>query len=316
MTAGFLSAPIMRPNHCWTVLQVCILVVQLLTLNAGGEDSGCEIEIMVRRRTVYKVFAGEHFSINCTVVFCNNSPPTVFWHKREDSDPVNVSSGHITTKWTKSSSSEGIFYLFFQGVLESDSGEYQCQGGGSISHSINVTVYDKWEHTSSTPKTVTNVTSVPDNPPKNLWLYVYTAAGIVTFVVLVIVISVASMLGCKGKSKKETQADNLYTAVAMVAQPFPHATSRGSPTVPPSRRSTQRKSLPAEPNELPLAGDNGHLYGGTAEDREGWRNMLEEERSSIVYAALNHQPLAGAAVRSWRQQEETSEYAAIRVKDQ
>lgn len=42
--------------------------------------------------------------------------------------------------------------------------------------------------------------------------------------------------------------------------------------------------------------------------------MAEEEGSSIVYAALNHQPPARAA-QPPRPTEEHSEYAAIRVKE-
>lgn len=36
-------------------------------------------------------------------------------------------------------------------------------------------------------------------PKDSLWMYIYTAAGIVAFVIIVIIISVASMQGCKGE---------------------------------------------------------------------------------------------------------------------
>lgn len=42
---------------------------------------------------------------------------------------------------------------------------------------------------------------------------------------------------------------------------------------------------------------------------------MENESGSIVYAALNHQPLARAASRPQKPKEERSEYAAIRIKD-
>nr|XP_046238093.1 B- and T-lymphocyte attenuator-like [Scatophagus argus] len=179
----------MRFKGCLTALHVSVLaaLLLLLTLEADGEDSGCEMEIRVRRGTVYKAFAGEHFSINCMVDFCNNSPPTVSWHKREDSDPVDVSSGHFKTKWTNLSGSEGIFSLFFQGVLESDSGEYYCRGGGSVSHYINVTVYVKWEHTSSTPRTVTSDDVLPqtNNIQEVFWSYVHRLVGVIAFAIIV-----------------------------------------------------------------------------------------------------------------------------------
>lgn len=103
-------------------------------------------------------------------------------------------------------------------------------------------------------------------------------------------------------------------AIPMVEQPFQQS-PRGSPSVPPSRQSTRRKTPPAQPNELPLPRDSEHVYGQIQEDRERQRKTAEEEGSSVVYAALNHQLPARAAARPRRPQEESSEYAAIRVKD-
>ncbi|XP_051283179.1 B- and T-lymphocyte attenuator [Dicentrarchus labrax] len=320
MTGGFLSVPIMRPNHCWTILYVSIFAVLLLTLNADSEDSDCEIELRVRRHTVFNVSSGQDLKINCTVRFCNDSPPTVSWYKFEKSDvPVNVSSGgHIKTEWEKVKHLEGISYLIFKNIHMSDSGSYQCRSGLIMGHNINVSVNDA-DLPNVTQKTETISTSVTSDPPNDdNWMYVYTAAGIVAFVIMVIIISVASMQSCKGKSKKETQTDNQYMAIAMVEQPFPHpglqGSPRGSPAPPPSRRSTRRKTPPSQPNELPLPGDNEHLYGRIPEDRERQRNTAEEE-GSVVYAALNHQLPPRAAARPRRPMEECSEYAAIRVKD-
>lgn len=105
----------------------------------------------------------------------------------------------------------------------------------------------------------------------------------------------------------------------MLEQPFPHASLQALPrrslSVPPSRRSSRRKTPPTCHDELALPRDNEYLYEAIKEDRGRQRNMVEEERSSVVYAMLNHQPLAGAAARPWRLKEENSEYAAIRVKD-
>ena len=106
----------------------------------AGED--CEFEIRVRRNTVYETSIGEELRINCTVIFCNNSPPTVSWFKLGESVvPVNVSSSnHIKTEWKKIDDSQGISFLVFKKIRMSDSGEYQCQGGGSMGHNINVSV--------------------------------------------------------------------------------------------------------------------------------------------------------------------------------
>ncbi|TMS11481.1 hypothetical protein E3U43_018872, partial [Larimichthys crocea] len=87
-----------------------------------------------------------------------------------------------------------------------------------------------------TKKNDTNSINSENKP--DILMYVYLAAGILAFVIIVIVISVASLHGCKGKSKKkETQTDNEYMAIPMVEHPFQHdslqASPRGSPSEPP-----------------------------------------------------------------------------------
>ncbi|XP_034720981.1 B- and T-lymphocyte attenuator-like [Etheostoma cragini] len=302
MTGGFLSVPIMRPHHCWTVLHVSILAGLLLTLNADSKDSACELEIRVHHGKVYEAVPGEDFRIHCPVTFCNSSPPTVSWYKYETTKqffvPVDVSnSSHIKKEWTLSKPLEGISYLIFQKILRNDLGEYQCRAGGSMSHNINISVHGDGESNGTR-----NGTDTMHSYPENLWMYMYFAAGIVPFVIIVIILSVVSMRGCKGKPKKELQTENQYMAMPMVEQPVPHASlqpsPRGTPSAPQSRRSTRRTTPPSQPHELPTPRDN------------------EEEGSSVVYAALNHQLPARAAARPpRRQQQETSEYAAIRVQD-
>ncbi|XP_071320381.1 uncharacterized protein [Trachinotus anak] len=289
----------------------------VLTLNADSEDSVCVPGIKVRRNTAYEVVLGQDLILNCTVVFCNSSPPAVSWYKVEGSInvPINVSSSsHIKAEWKELSHSEGVLHLIFQNILSSDSGLYRCGSGNDISHKINVSVSGVGEFT--TVRWENNTTSTTSNPEitENILMYVYPAAGIVTVVIVVIVISIISLRGCKGKSKKETQTENQYMAIPMVEQPLPHVSlqpsPRESPSVPPSRRSTRRKRPSSQPNELL---DNEHVYD-RVKDRERQRNAVEDEGSSVVYAALNHQlPPGAAAPRTWRPQEEFSEYAAIRV---
>lgn len=48
----------------------------------------------------------------------------------------------------------------------------------------------------------TDSTTSDPQPSDNPWLYIYTAVGIVAFVVMVLVITVAAMLGCKGEMFK------------------------------------------------------------------------------------------------------------------
>ncbi|XP_037618026.1 B- and T-lymphocyte attenuator-like isoform X4 [Sebastes umbrosus] len=313
MTGRFLRGPIMRPHRCWAVLQVSILAGLLLTLNADGED--CEVELKVHRNTIYGGNLGGDLEIDCTVTFCNNPPPTVSWYKLEKAVvPVNVSSSsHIKTEWKLSDHLKGKSILIFQKLLRSDSGVYQCGDGSSVSHNINVTVHDDGGHTNVSQENNTTVDSEPTEV--DIWKYMYVAPGIVAFVIIVIIISVVSMRGCKGKPKKETPTENQYMAIPMAEQPFRQPSPRGSPSAPPSRRSTRRETPPSQPDEPPLPRGNEIVYGKVKEKRGRRGNAAADEGGSVVYAALNHQLPAAAAARPRRPQEEASEYAAIRVKD-
>ncbi len=124
----------------------CILYV-FICLFPVGEDSGCELEVKVPRGTVYEAISGEYLRINCTVEFCSDSPPTVTWYKAEEKAvPVNVnSSSHIRTEWRDSNHHEGFSDLIFQTILLNDSGAYQCESEGVVSHSISVLVSESGE---------------------------------------------------------------------------------------------------------------------------------------------------------------------------
>ncbi|CAI5638270.1 B- and T-lymphocyte attenuator isoform X2 [Oreochromis niloticus] len=210
--------------------------ITTVTQNNVRGDSDCSTEIKVRRNTVYNASAGQQLWINCPVFFCNDSPPTVSWYKVEETGvPVNVSGdSHIKTEWKHLDKPVGIFYLIFRNILKTDSGQYQCRGGGSVSYAITVNVYDHSEIITVTQNNVrVSTTSAPDNT-ENLLLYVYSAAGVTSFVIIVIIISVISMRGCKGKPKKDSQAENQQMEIPMVDQFFSKVIfkhlERGSPS--------------------------------------------------------------------------------------
>ncbi|XP_074483148.1 B- and T-lymphocyte attenuator-like [Sebastes fasciatus] len=188
----------MRPNYCLTILHVSIFAALLFfTLDADGDDSDCEVEVKVHRNTIYGVALGGDLEIHCTVVFCNYPPPTVTWYKLNKTVvPVNVSSSsHIKTELELLKYLEGRSLLIFQKILRSDSGVYQCGGGSSLSHNINVTVYDYRMHTTVT-RTTSKLATIEYS-----WRFVYHVVRITLFVILVITFCVASMCGCKGKSR-------------------------------------------------------------------------------------------------------------------
>ncbi|XP_037618282.1 B- and T-lymphocyte attenuator-like [Sebastes umbrosus] len=137
----------MRPNYCLTILHVSIFAALLITLDADGDDSDCEVEVKVHRNTIYGVAFGGDLEIHCPIAFCNYPPPTVTWYKLNKTVvPVNVSSSsHIKTELELLKYLEGRSLLIFQKILRSDSGVYQCGDGSSLSHNINVTVYGEYD---------------------------------------------------------------------------------------------------------------------------------------------------------------------------
>ncbi|XP_014906041.1 B- and T-lymphocyte attenuator [Poecilia latipinna] len=305
----------MRLEHHWIVLIWSIWTVQFLTTEA--DDDECTPELQVRRNTTYKANLGEELRIECPVMFCNNLPPTICWYKVEKENIClnDNNTNHIKTEWKTSNLSKGIFYLLFQSIVISDSGEYQCKGGGTRSHIIYINVYDMG--TNDTHKPVTNDTNDQSEtePADRFLLYMYSAAGIGSFVIIVIIISVICMQGCKGKSRKEKQKENQYMEMPLGERIIPNAigiqhSPRGSPNPLPPRRPSGRKTTgqPAEPTP---SRDNQPPHGQRTRDRN--RNGAQaEEAGSVVYAALNHAPPQREAPRPQWQIEET-EYAAIRL---
>lgn len=98
------------------------------------------------RDTVYNVSLGEYLEIPCSVKFCQKTEKIVTWTKLK----VNVlrkvlmsSSSHISTKLIMSSPLEGMSYLMFNRIRESDSGLYRCESGDTMSFFIQVSVNGK-----------------------------------------------------------------------------------------------------------------------------------------------------------------------------
>uniref|UniRef100_A0A3Q1CD77 Ig-like domain-containing protein n=1 Tax=Amphiprion ocellaris TaxID=80972 RepID=A0A3Q1CD77_AMPOC len=240
--------------------------------------------VIFRRNTVYKALVGQELRINCTVVFCS-SLKTVSWYKFENkSIPIDVTNiTHIKTEWKMLNELEGISFLVFRNILRSDSGDYQCRSGRDASHIINVTVYGECDLILTHETYCKLISTLCHFHSFSDFIFKYPFGFL------------------------------QYMAIPMAQQPFPPATlqpsPRGSPAVPPSRRSTRRK----RPTEPPSARDGAQVCGQESEDRERQRNTAEEESSSVVYAALDHQLPPRAAPRTRRLVEESSEYAAIRV---
>ncbi|XP_060923342.1 uncharacterized protein LOC132996987 [Limanda limanda] len=288
----------MRPQPWCTVLHVSLWAALVLTLNADSEDSGCNPSIKVRRNTTYETSSGRELVIHCPVDFCNKSEPTVTWFKllNGNSKQISVgSSSHIRSEW-KEVNHEWASLLIFPKILSNDSGVYQCRVGNDVSHVIRVSVHGGDGHSTTKNKTIPETSD--SEALKPLWMYMSSAAGIVGFVTLVIVLTVVSMRCCTGKSKKGTQGECQYATIHLAERPLtcggPPPGQRASPSAPPSRLSAPKD-----------------IYSKVKGEGKRTRGAAEE-CSGVVYAALNHQQPPGAAARP-RRSEECSEYAAIRV---
>ncbi|XP_040888667.1 B- and T-lymphocyte attenuator-like isoform X6 [Toxotes jaculatrix] len=215
MTGGFLRVPTMRSKHCWTVLLASTLAVLVLTSVTKGEDSECDISMKVRRGTVYNAVLGQDFSINCTVSFCNETQPVSWYKVEKDLILVSVNySSHIKTEWKELDRLEGTSYLIFQNTLSSDAGLYRCKSAGSVSHNINVSVNGETEFTTVTWMNVTSSIKPTTGSPTHqdtFWSFVYRAAGMGVFVIIVIVICVTSKRVCHGESRKEPDPSHQHS---------------------------------------------------------------------------------------------------------
>uniref|UniRef100_A0A3B3BSW0 Ig-like domain-containing protein n=1 Tax=Oryzias melastigma TaxID=30732 RepID=A0A3B3BSW0_ORYME len=101
--------------------------------------------------------------------------------------------------------------------------------------------------------------------------------------------------------------------------PVPHGSlqpsPRGSPVVPPSRRSTKRETPPRQPVGPTTPGYEEQLHPSTSQDRNRQRAMAPaDDSSSLLYVTLNLQQRPAARTGRTEEREPPSEYAAIRVK--
>ncbi|XP_070297204.1 B- and T-lymphocyte attenuator-like [Salvelinus sp. IW2-2015] len=189
-------------------------------LHSGrGQDFDCFPEIRVARYTVWRASPGEQLKINCSVDLCSNSPPPSLWCKVESNNCNTVNTtALIQTQWTNLTNTTGISFLTFKNISRGDAGLYRCELHKAVGHSINVIVSERVKDTTDVyqnNETTNSTVSQRDSFLEWVWPYVYSSAGIVVFVIVVITISMLSMRGCKGacpsrRSRKEDQTENQF----------------------------------------------------------------------------------------------------------
>ncbi|XP_077398785.1 uncharacterized protein btla [Vanacampus margaritifer] len=265
-------------KHSLSVLLSVWAVLHLTSSVSYGEDC---LQILMGDTTDYNVTLGDNLEIYCIYQYSNCTNPSydVSWYKSDlgGHNPVSVTNdSHTNVELKKLSKVETKLLLRFTNIQKSNTGFYQCQSGLTVGHSIKVSVNDN--------TSFRNETGVTED---GRWMYVYSAAGTVAFVI-VIVISVVSMQWCKGHATRETQTETEHLSLAnrhAGAKPQDTQTSYGSSIH--SKTSSEEEKHP--------------------------KTRTEKEGSSVMYAALNHRQLLGTPARTRRLKEDSSEYADIRV---
>uniref|UniRef100_A0A668A4P1 Ig-like domain-containing protein n=1 Tax=Myripristis murdjan TaxID=586833 RepID=A0A668A4P1_9TELE len=89
------------------------------------KELNCYTEVRVRRGTTYLASPGEQLHVNCPVMFCSDSPPTVTWRKVYEGHQELVSpTDQIQTWWRSLTENSGIAVLWFTDISADDAGVY------------------------------------------------------------------------------------------------------------------------------------------------------------------------------------------------
>ncbi|XP_037102203.1 uncharacterized protein LOC119119732 isoform X5 [Syngnathus acus] len=287
-------------KHSWSVLFLSILAVLHLTSSVSYCDDCLQITV---DDTIYKTPLGEYFEIKCYIISTEQLSNNVAWYKLEGDKfvPVTVDS-HIEIKSEKLSNVTTML-LCFTNIQQSNAGYYRCESGSAVGHTINVSVYGMslYGPEFRLLQTLHTTFAFPDNDimadislrndttamskEEIRWMYVYSAAGTIAFVVMVIFVSIISLRRCKG-----------------------HATR------------TETEQSRGQPQSVPTP-SGSYIYSemSAEEGKHSKTSSRVKDDRSVTYATLDHQPLAAAAAgtpaRPRRLQEESSHYADILLDD-
>nr|XP_009296922.1 B- and T-lymphocyte attenuator-like isoform X1 [Danio rerio] len=283
---------------------VFLLLLSLCVSGTSNEtEPQCLIKLKVTRNTVFKAHAMTELKINCTVTHhgCQRIP-VISWCKLYGQNCKALNhSDVIKTEWKNKTENEGMAFLIFQNVSIEDAGSYRCKEGDmSVSHTINVTF------------TVDDSNSVLDDGLLWLWPYVYIFSGIAALVIIIITITLFVFRCQDTKSKtEEMKSKNQYmetqsSDLLPPPLPYPRHDTR-SP-------SHQRGSASDRGSEIPPG--RGTSSAGRVKERSHHTVSTEggENDNALIYASLNHQAVSKVHRKTARQEPETSEYAAIRLR--
>nr|XP_029513683.1 B- and T-lymphocyte attenuator-like [Oncorhynchus nerka] len=306
----------------WSDHILLVLCLLLLVCIHGNAQGPCEIEVPIKRNTVWYAVPQKRLTINCPVKHCGETL-RVTWCKFDDANCKQVNETEqvkIGWKPLDRGSENRIAFLDFKKISMNDDGSYRCGMAGNkssiVSHAINVSVSDINLKMTSTADHNTNNSPNAKHDEKYLsWLpYAYICVGIVLLVVVVTAISFLYLYGCKGPTRSTNNG------IKEQAAPCPDLSSCSKGTC---------ASSPFTPN--PAHSDNLYNNGPYAKhiNRASAHSLLmtngtlpssditagSQGSNHLVYASLNHQTPRGSPKPPHipTPHDECSEYAAIRV---
>ncbi|XP_057553915.1 B- and T-lymphocyte attenuator isoform X3 [Hippopotamus amphibius kiboko] len=117
-------------------------------------DELCDVQLYIKRYSIYVVPSGDPFELECPVKYCANRP-TVTWCKLEGNSCLHLGDRlHGYMAWEERKNIP-VFILHFNQVLASDSGSYRCSvnstSGLIESHSVTINVTEWTQNNSEHP---------------------------------------------------------------------------------------------------------------------------------------------------------------------
>ncbi|XP_028847254.1 B- and T-lymphocyte attenuator-like [Denticeps clupeoides] len=256
--------------------------------------SPCYPEVQVKRNTVWRGQLTKPLKINCTVKYCEATPPLMWCKYKTPYDCIPINQTDNIYMWPERQGHDLIYFLEIKRISIEDDGTYGCKIQSlAQGHFINISVLNDIKDTEST-----NSTTEFSSPINGYdWpLYLYICSGIIVLVFTLTLASFLSLSGCKWSRREELTEQVQFVSTKMITQ-MPTGPSCLSKRC--DKKKTQKTSL--------------HCEEQLAKMRCSFNKTLAvvNEDSQVVYAALDHLGLRDDG-RSVSQQV-VSDYASIRL---
>ncbi|XP_078512891.1 B- and T-lymphocyte attenuator [Lissotriton helveticus] len=313
--------------------QLLVLVVASLLhffVHVGGDDTSCDVDVIVGKKTRYEVAAGRSQTLHCPVKYCGSSMPKATWCKFNGSEciPVQHLQSRISTEWTTGTQTfvAGDFILSIKLVELNDTGMYRCKaealsGQNSVSNKIHLIVI------AGGGTELANNTEAPARSPKaNVISLVYVCASVGAFCLIIITSSFLVYISFRRRKEKYMKSNEpgqeRSKGVAGADSPGPSDIFASTQSAHSSPNYSSMIGLPQDPHEETVYDNDGlpswkPIPTGPPPSNTtpacDLSSSFTDNNGVLVYAALNHSGNEPGLVRE--RSGVVTEYAAICVKD-